>query len=54
MPHAAMLKKHPWIWIVVAFAVLVTAWVFFIRIAVENQPENLPLVNERRDGNARH
>lgn len=49
-----MLRKRPWLWIVFAFAVLITAWIFFIRIALENQPESLPLVEERRDSDGGH
>lgn len=49
-----MLRKHPWIWIVFAFIVLITVWFFFIRIAIENQPESVPLVKERRGDNARN
>ena len=49
-----MLRKHPWLWIVFAFIVLITVWVFFLRIAIKNQPESVPLVNERSAENAGH
>jgi hypothetical protein len=47
-----MLRKRPWLWIVFAFVVLITVWFFFIKIAVENQPETVPLVKERGNDHA--
>ena len=35
--------KRPWIWVIVAFVVLISAWTNFIRIALNNQPEIIPL-----------
>lgn len=37
------LRRHPWILIVVGFALLIAAWTVFILIAVRNQPESVPL-----------
>ena len=37
------LKKRPWIWIVLAFVVLITSWVWLLRLAIETQPESVPL-----------
>lgn len=37
------LKKNPWLWIVVAFVLLIAAWSVLITIAVKNQPEKIPL-----------
>ncbi len=37
------LKKRPWLWIVLAFVVLITAWVFLLRLAIQTQPESVPL-----------
>jgi len=33
------LKKRPWLWVILAFVILISAWTAFITIAVNNQPE---------------
>ncbi len=35
-----------WIWVVLAFAVLVSAWIWLINVASENLPEAIPLTKE--------
>lgn len=37
------LRERPWIWVVALFLCLITAWTFFFRIALRNQPERVPL-----------
>lgn len=39
-------KKRPWLWVVVAFVVLIGAWTTLITIALKNQPEVIQV--ERR------
>lgn len=38
--------KRPWILVVVAFFVLISAWSVLISIALNNQPEKVPLQHE--------
>lgn len=38
-----LLYRKPWLWIVIAFLVLIAAWTVLITIAVNNQPEKIPL-----------
>jgi hypothetical protein len=37
------ISNKPWIWIVLVFLVLIAVWSWFITIAVQNQPESIPL-----------
>ena len=37
------LKKRPWLLVCLAFAVLFTAWGILFSIALDNQPEKIPL-----------
>lgn len=32
-------QERPWIWIVIAFAVLIASWIFLLRLADEHRPE---------------
>ncbi len=41
------LRERPWIWIVVAFLVLITGWSFLITIAVQNTPETIELTSPK-------
>ena len=34
-------QKRPWLWIVLAFILLIAAWAVLITIAVNNQPEKI-------------
>ena len=38
--------KRPWILVVFAFIILIGAWSTFFYIAVNNQPEKIPLETE--------
>jgi len=35
------IKKHPWIFLLFLFLFSVTAWIFFIVLAVRNPPEQI-------------
>ncbi len=37
------LRKRPWLFIVLAFALLIGSWIFLLRLAKEHQPETVPL-----------
>ena len=37
------IHRHPWLLVVLAFALLLSAWTSLIVIAVKNQPEKVPL-----------
>jgi len=39
MPN--ILKKYPWIFLLILFLFSVGAWVFFIFLAVQNPPEQI-------------
>lgn len=41
----AYLRERPWIWVVVAFVLLFSAWTTLFTIALKNQPEKVPLVD---------
>ena len=47
------LKKRPWLIIVFAFGVLITSWVFLLKLAIKTQPESVPL-KTRYSENASH
>jgi hypothetical protein len=38
-------RERPWLWVVVAFIVLFSAWTTLFTIAIKNQPEKVPLVD---------
>jgi len=38
-----LLEKRPWLWIVLAFVLLIGAWSVLIAIALNNQPEKIPI-----------
>ena len=37
------LDRHPWLLVVLAFVILLTAWTSLIVVAVKHQPEKVPL-----------
>lgn len=41
------LRERPWIWVVIAFVLLFSAWTTLFTIALKNQPEKVPLVEMR-------
>lgn len=42
-------KKRPWIWIVIAFAILIAGWVFLLRLASENRPQSVEIITIETD-----
>jgi|GEM_PF-856749 len=39
-------KKRPWLWVVVAFVLLISAWTVLITLALNNQPETIDIHQE--------
>gem|GEM_PF-1691715 len=39
------LARRPWLWVVFAFVMLLSAWSALFYVAMKNQPETVPLVN---------
>ena len=37
------MKNHPWIFVVLAFALVIGVWTTFIILANKNRPEQVPL-----------
>jgi hypothetical protein len=35
--------SRPWLWVIFAFALLISAWTTLFWIALKNQPESVPL-----------
>ncbi len=46
----AWIREQPWIWIVVTFVLLIAAWIVLIKIAKENQPEVIPVIQAGEKG----
>lgn len=44
------MAKRPWIWIVVTFVLLIAAWTVLIKVAMNNQPEVVPLIRAGEGG----
>ena len=42
-PLAAFLSRHPWIYVVLAFMLLIGAWTTLISIAVKHTPPQIEL-----------
>ncbi len=40
------LRDRPWIWIIVAFVVLITAWTILLKIAGERQPDTVEIYQQ--------
>jgi len=47
-----LLRKRPWLWIVLAFVLLIAAWAVLITIAVNNQPERVEVEPKGAAGTA--
>ena len=47
------LRERPWIWVVVAFVFLFSAWTTLFTIALRNQPEKVPLEHLQASETAR-
>ncbi len=39
----SFLRQRPWIWIVLAFLVLIAAWAVLLKIATEHRPASVEL-----------
>lgn len=37
------LRDRPWLWIILAFVILITAWTFLLKIAGENRPASVEI-----------
>ncbi|MDF1737653.1 MAG: hypothetical protein P1U86_00735 [Verrucomicrobiales bacterium] len=35
-------QKRPWIWVIVAFIILMTGWAFLLRLSITHLPESIP------------
>jgi hypothetical protein len=44
---ASFLHRHPWIFVVLAFALLISAWSALITVAVKNSPEVIEVTRQR-------
>lgn len=42
-PDTPFIHRHPWIILVIIFAILIGAWTIMIVIASRNRPEKVPL-----------
>lgn len=42
-PMIKFLRDRPWIWIILAFVVLITAWTILLKIAGERRPASVEL-----------
>ncbi|MDF1863004.1 MAG: hypothetical protein P1U87_22495 [Verrucomicrobiales bacterium] len=38
------LQKRPWIWVVVAFTILIGGWIFLLRLAAEHRPDSVEII----------
>lgn len=43
----SFLNRHPWIYVVLAFALLISAWSALITLAVKNSPEQIELMHQK-------
>ncbi len=43
LPKASWIGRRPWLWVWLAFIVLIAVWTVFIFLAVNHQPEVIPL-----------
>lgn len=42
-------RDRPWIWIVFAFVVLITGWLFLLKLAGEKRPESVEIITITQD-----
>jgi hypothetical protein len=40
------LRDRPWIWIILAFIILITAWTILLKIAGERQPASVEIYQQ--------
>lgn len=43
----SFLNRHPWIYVVLAFTLLISAWSALITLAVKNSPEVIEVTRQR-------
>ena len=43
----SFLDRHPWIYVVLAFALLISAWSALITLAVKNSPERIEIMQKK-------
>jgi len=43
LSHSGFFASRPWLWVVLAFTLLFSAWGVLFYIACKNQPESVPL-----------
>ncbi len=44
------IRDRPWIWIVLVFVLLIAAWTVLIKVALNNQPEVIQLIQPGEGG----
>lgn len=45
---ASFVSRHPWLYIVFAFVVLIAAWSMLIGIAVKHSPQQIEVVRDAK------
>jgi hypothetical protein len=45
--NSSFLNRHPWIYIVLAFVLLISAWSALITLAVKNSPETIEVMHQK-------
>lgn len=45
--NSSFLNRHPWLYIVLAFVLLISAWSALITLAVKNSPETIEVMQQR-------
>ncbi|MDB6119469.1 MAG: hypothetical protein JWO08_3250 [Verrucomicrobiaceae bacterium] len=40
------LARRPWLWVFVAFGIMLSAWTVMFTLALKNQPQTVPLVSD--------
>lgn len=43
----SFLNRHPWIYVVLAFVLLISAWSALITLAVKNSPERIEIMQHK-------
>ena len=43
----SFLNRHPWIYVVLAFLLLISAWSALITLAVKNSPAQIEVIKDR-------
>jgi hypothetical protein len=45
--NTSFLNRHPWIYVVLAFVLLISAWSALISVAVKNSPATIEVTKDR-------